>query len=152
MPNQRQPQPPGRITHAELQELASDQADDRTVGANIRVLRERKGLSQVALARAMVDRGLTVWRQTTVSRVEKGDRQLYVNEMRALDEIIGPGLSAGTRLGQSQRKIKMYLLMESLRQGIEQQRAELDEQQEDLRALYHMVRTMDERPLDVEHQ
>ncbi len=152
MPNQRQPRPPKRITYNELQETASDPPDDRAVGANLRTLRERKGLSQVALARAMVDRGLSVWRQTTVSRVEKGDRPLYVNEMSALDEIVGPGLYTGTRFGQSQRKIKMYVLLENLHRGIERQRAELDEQQETLRALYHMVTTMDERPLDDEHQ
>ena len=52
-------------------------------------LRKRAGMSQEALALAMVNAGQRHWHQTTVSRVERGKQELRMSEALSLLRILG---------------------------------------------------------------
>jgi transcriptional regulator with XRE-family HTH domain len=58
------------------------------VGENVRLYRERKGISQRALIEAMAARGFT-WYQQTIRRVESGRQSVKLEEAGALAEILG---------------------------------------------------------------
>jgi len=60
---------------------------DERFGENLRVLRERAGMSQAALAEKMTERGIS-WRQNTVGRVEAGRQPARFAEIEALAEIL----------------------------------------------------------------
>lgn len=70
-------------------------ADDETFGSNMRAMRERKGMSQADLARAMTERGRP-WHQQTVAETEAGKRPLRLNETVDLAEILGSVVAAFT--------------------------------------------------------
>ena len=75
--------------------------DTRTEGANrhladnLRALRERKGISQPALAEAMKERGIA-WHQQTVGRVEAGQQRVKWDEAVALSAIFSVPLERFT--------------------------------------------------------
>jgi DNA-binding XRE family transcriptional regulator len=50
-------------------------------------------MTQYDLATAMTEQGIT-WYQATVSKIEKGKRELYLNEAVALARIVGQSLDA----------------------------------------------------------
>jgi len=115
----------------------SDQ-DKRRVGENVRDLRASAGLSQVELAEAMVEKGQTHWRQTTVSRVERGIQSVDFEEWVALEEILGPGILRGTEtahnLSVSAGRLRNTILIHRLSQveamladSMERTRATLEE-------------------------
>jgi transcriptional regulator with XRE-family HTH domain len=60
---------------------------DERFGANVRALREEKGMSQSALAAAMTERGYA-WHQQTVGRVEAGRQSVRFGEIEQLAEIL----------------------------------------------------------------
>lgn len=60
----------------------------RQVGENVRLYRERRGISQRALIAAMQERGFT-WYQQTVRRIESGRQSLKLEEAGALAAIFG---------------------------------------------------------------
>ena len=64
----------------------------------LRERREAAGLSQVALADAMRNAGMDHWRQTTVSRVERGTQGVKPWESAALDKILGATTSDAARI------------------------------------------------------
>ena len=72
-----------------------DDAEQR-FAANLRLLRERQGISQVKLAQEMAARGWP-WRQQTVTRVENGQRMIRFGEAMALASILGVSLNRFTR-------------------------------------------------------
>src|SRR4051794_39559980 len=76
---------------------------DERVGLNLKAARERAGISQTALAERMAEAGFTAWRQTTVSRTERGERALKMGEFRKLGKIVGADLSEGTEFASSLR-------------------------------------------------
>jgi len=61
---------------------APESADSR-LGTNVRRLREKKGITQAALAEAMTARGWQ-WHQSTVARVESGQQSVRFAEAEAL--------------------------------------------------------------------
>lgn len=71
------------------------------MGANVKRIRQDRGLSQTALAEAMAGRGHSAWRQTTVSRTEQGARALLFAEMGDLAEILGAGVMRDTSVSRS---------------------------------------------------
>ena len=78
--------------------MAGDSDSERRVkrqGANLRSLRERKGISQAALAQQMSERGKP-WHQSTVYRVESGIQALQLDETEYLAEILGSTVTAFT--------------------------------------------------------
>src|ERR1700691_671134 len=64
-----------------------DNADER-LGANVRSLREGKGISQAELARRMSEAGHP-WHQSTVARAEAGRQSVRTTEAEALGIILG---------------------------------------------------------------
>jgi transcriptional regulator with XRE-family HTH domain len=58
------------------------------VGQNVRLYRDRKGISQRALIEAMAVHGFT-WYQQTIRRVESGTQSLKLEEAGALAETLG---------------------------------------------------------------
>ena len=87
-------------------EPAPDYLDDmERIAWNIARLRKRAGMSQEALARAMVEAGEGHWRQTTVSRVERGKQELNPGEMAALGGILGGDVMAGTHFSKTMRGV-----------------------------------------------
>jgi transcriptional regulator with XRE-family HTH domain len=69
---------------------------EQRFAANLRLLRERQGMSQVKLAQEMVARGWP-WRQQTVTRLENGQRMIRFGEATALAEILDTPLERFTR-------------------------------------------------------
>src|SRR5690348_5727469 len=61
---------------------------DERISANVRSLREQRGISQAEIVRQMRDRGHS-WHQSTVTRVEQGTQQLKAAELFDLAEILG---------------------------------------------------------------
>ena len=61
-------------------------ADER-FGMNVRIMRERKDMSQSALADAMTERGYP-WHQQTVGRVEAGRQSVRFGEVEQLAQIL----------------------------------------------------------------
>jgi transcriptional regulator with XRE-family HTH domain len=67
-----------------------ESADSR-LGMNVRRLRDKKGMTQAALAEAMTERGWQ-WHQSTVARVESGQQSVRFAEAEALIQILGTTL------------------------------------------------------------
>lgn len=55
--------------------------------ANLRLLRDHRGLSQESLAKQMTDRGYK-WGQATVYKIEKGERRMQLGEALAVAAIL----------------------------------------------------------------
>jgi transcriptional regulator with XRE-family HTH domain len=70
-----------------LLSVAHRETDDEIFGSNLRAIRERQGMSQVALAEAMTERG-SRWVQQTVAQTEAGKRPPRFTEARHLAEIL----------------------------------------------------------------
>lgn len=75
--------------------------DKRRFGRNVAELRQQAGLKQADLAARMVELGCANWRQTTVSRVEHGDQRVTLQELVALEEILGGEITRGTAGGEA---------------------------------------------------
>lgn len=83
-------------------------------GQNLARLREKQGISQSGLARAMAGQGFT-FHQTTISRIEAGERPVRLAEATALAELVGAGVGdltrppdaaeAIARVGRAMRKV-----------------------------------------------
>jgi transcriptional regulator with XRE-family HTH domain len=73
-------------------------ASERAVGQRLRELRTGTGMSQQALAAAMVRRGWP-WHQSTVHRIESGSQALRVGEL--VDVALVFGVSPGKMLGEA---------------------------------------------------
>lgn len=67
-------------------EFRRETADEK-ISANLRALREQRGISQSELARQMSERGHP-WHQSTVARVQQGTQQLRAAELMDLAEIL----------------------------------------------------------------
>jgi transcriptional regulator with XRE-family HTH domain len=68
---------------------------DQKLAANVRILRERKGLSQSGLADEMTAKGIP-WHQQTVGRVEAGRQPVKFAEAVALASILRTSLDRFT--------------------------------------------------------
>ena len=69
---------------------------EQRFAANLRLLRERQGISQVKIAQEMAVRGWP-WRQQTVTRLENGQRMIRFGEATALAEILHTPLERFSR-------------------------------------------------------
>ena len=87
------------------QESDSRSSDlDKTIGSNVRRYREMAGLSQADLAAHMNRAGISSFHQTTVARVERGERSLRVAEVVALAQIFETSMD---RLAESSDTAKV---------------------------------------------
>ena len=73
--------------HADHQ--AVYQAEESQFAENVQRLREDRGWSQGELARRMVADGWEGFHQTTISRIEKGQRPVRLAEARGLARVLG---------------------------------------------------------------
>lgn len=71
--------------------------DEENFARRMAELRTMLNLSQSELARKMVENGFDTYSQMTVSRTEKGERPVRLNEARALAEILGSSVDSMTR-------------------------------------------------------
>lgn len=65
---------------------------DKTIGANLRAQRERSGLSQAEVAALASAAGLSSFHQTTIARIERGERPLRATEALMLARILETSL------------------------------------------------------------
>ena len=79
----------------DYQSAFPDEAE-RRFAANLRILRERRGISQARLAQEMLAREWP-WRQQTVARLENGQRMIRFGEAITLASILGVSLDRFTR-------------------------------------------------------
>ena len=78
---------------------------DEKLGANLRILRERKSIPQAAVARQMSGRGHP-WHQATVSRVETGKQPVTFAEAADLAEVLETTLDRLTWAGAEARAVE----------------------------------------------
>lgn len=71
--------------------------DEENFARRMAELRTMLNLSQSELARKMVENGFDTYSQMTVSRTEKGERPVRLNEARTLAEILGSSVDSMTR-------------------------------------------------------
>lgn len=76
-----------RVREVIFEPLVPSTPEDR-FAANLRTLREHRGLSQEALAAAMAGRGYR-WHQATVYKVESGERRIQLGEATAVAAVLG---------------------------------------------------------------
>ena len=73
--------------------MSSPEEDDGRFAERMQQIRERLGISQGALVGRLRDNGWTKVHQTTVSRIEKGERPVRLGEARAIAAALGVPLS-----------------------------------------------------------
>lgn len=86
---------------------APPEESERRFAVNLRMLREREGVSQVKLAQEMAGRGWP-WRQQTVTRVESGQRMVRLGEALAIAGILRVSLdqlTAGSAESDAMEKV-----------------------------------------------
>jgi transcriptional regulator with XRE-family HTH domain len=82
--------------------------------ANLRIARERAGMSQAALATLMREMGHDAFRQNTIYRIETGQRAVIIDEAYALARITRTSLD---RLAQPEALARdAWQILEALRQ------------------------------------
>ncbi len=118
--------------------------EDEIIGKNIRRARKAAGMNQTELAAAMGEHGFP-WRQNVVSRVEIGQRELLLQEIQALQDILGQAITSGTQLEQS--AVQLGRAFDGVRRRATEQRlkkltARLDEMQDLLDANREDIRKL----------
>lgn len=103
--------------------------DEERFVANLRRLREERGWSQSELADRMRARGWDSFRQTTISRLEKGEQSVRIGEARGLAELLEVSLE--TMLAPSAEA----QLVDSLRRDLDEGTREFKFATENLAAL-----------------
>jgi transcriptional regulator with XRE-family HTH domain len=95
---------------------------DKAFGAKVRAIREAAGLSQQELAARMS----CGWLQSTVSKIETGQRPLWLREATRLADRLGTGLAdllsesgitSGERLRSAERALRERIAAEILEGG-----------------------------------
>jgi transcriptional regulator with XRE-family HTH domain len=73
--------------------MTAPEEDDGRFAERMQQIRERLGISQSALVGRLRDNGWSKVHQTTVSRIEKGERPVRLGEARAIASALGVPLS-----------------------------------------------------------
>ncbi|BCW85057.1 hypothetical protein NicSoilE8_27300 [Arthrobacter sp. NicSoilE8] len=76
-----------------MTELPTPDVDEECFRENMRTLRERKGWSQGELSRRLIEGGWSIFHQTTISRIESGDRPIKLGEARAIARVLGSNVA-----------------------------------------------------------
>lgn len=85
---------------------------DANIGANLKAQREKLGLSQAEVADLAKEAGVRGIHQTTIARIEKGERALRAAEAVALSRILETSLEY---LAESRETVRLRYLADSLR-------------------------------------
>ena len=88
--------------------VTQSDSDDERFGSNLRVIRERRGISQADLARVMSERGIS-WAQQTVAQTEAGKRPMRLSEAAALAAILQTPLDRFMLAGQEASELEAVL-------------------------------------------
>lgn len=121
-----------------LRKSGHDRSDEELLGRNLKAAREASGTSQAALGEYMVSNGFSAWRQTTVSRTERGERELLWGEAVALEGLFGTEVWKGTNLAGTTRHVVDAVIARSIEGRMDRIGKELDE----LRALWIKYKEM----------
>lgn len=132
--NQRKP----TLKLDDLEKSARDRSNDDRFGRNLKAAREEAGLSQAALGEYMVNNGFPAWRQTTVSRTERGERELIFGEAVALESLFGRAVWEGTRFARATGQVMDAVIAKNIETRMDRIGKELDE----LRALWIKYKEM----------
>ena len=85
--------------------MTPETPEDRArFGHNLASVRKERGMSQGQLADTMREAGFAAWRQTTVSRIERGEQKLKVQEVLALERLFGGKVTEGTAFTNAAKK------------------------------------------------
>ncbi|MDR6439082.1 transcriptional regulator with XRE-family HTH domain [Paenarthrobacter nicotinovorans] len=76
-----------------MMNLPTPDVDEECFRENMRALRERKGWSQGELSRRLIEGGWPIFHQTTISRIESGDRPIKLGEARAIARALGSNVA-----------------------------------------------------------
>lgn len=126
-------------------EIPVPEVDEERFRQNMREGRESRGWSQGEMSKRLIEAGWPIFHQTTISRIEAGERPVKLGEARAIAAILGKSLSdmvvpAAEALWLSVLESEMKSVRES-RDEIEKSVRELKERQDVLRST---VRAIDE--------
>lgn len=105
--------------------------EEKRFAALMRTVRESKGISQEDMGRKMVEAGWAGWRQTTVSRIEAGNRTVRLAEAHAIARILGLGL---TRMLDAQAQ-----------EGTAEDAARLKELESEIRGVHEQIEKLQAR-------
>ncbi|MCA4132957.1 helix-turn-helix transcriptional regulator [Arthrobacter sp. M4] len=75
-----------------MSEMPEPDVDEERFRANMKMHRERLGWSQGELSRRLIESGWGIFHQTTVSRIESGERPVKLGEARAIAAMLGVSL------------------------------------------------------------
>lgn len=132
-----------------------DVSDEANFARRMAERREVMGMSQSALARAMVERGFSNYSQMTVSRTEKGERPIRLGEARVLADLLGSSVAEMTRGTAQDEVIELaHHVSDSLRTHLSEVRDALAEyasaSEDGFAELQEFVGKLDARSSDVE--
>ncbi|MFC9518558.1 helix-turn-helix domain-containing protein [Nocardiaceae bacterium NPDC056970] len=117
-------------------------SDDDRFAENMKLLREQRGWSQGEMARQMQRAGWGTFHQTTISRIEKGDRPVRVGEAGAIAEVLGASLG---RLIDRPAVVHELTKLSSLLHGLDAVKMDLARAGSGYRALqYELRRALEE--------
>ncbi|MGM9473166.1 helix-turn-helix domain-containing protein [Pseudarthrobacter sp. YS3] len=71
-----------------MSEYPAPSVDEERFRMNMRLLREKRGWSQGEMSRRLIEAGWNIFHQTTVSRIESGERPIKLGEARAVAAIL----------------------------------------------------------------
>lgn len=127
-------------------EVPVPEVDEERFRQNMKEGRESRGWSQGELSKRLIEAGWPIFHQTTISRIESGDRPVKLGEARAIAAILGRTLSdmvvpavEALRLHYLEREMKS--LRES-REEIDRAVSRLEVHQAQLR---HTIEMIDEQ-------
>ncbi|CAI9386062.1 helix-turn-helix transcriptional regulator [Microbacterium sp. T2.11-28] len=89
---------------------------DATIGANLKLFREKRGISQGDLAKRVTALGVPGVHQTTIARVEGGQRALRAAEILAVCRVLDTSLEA---LAESRANVRLRANLNWLRENVE---------------------------------
>lgn len=116
--------------------------DDYLIGDNVRALRKTAGLSQAKLAEKMRESGRSTWWQNTVSRVEHNTQPVEdLEDLEALDDILGGGVLRGTPLGDKLKGLGDRIVWMNIETRLNRAEAALSVAQHNLSELRELVTT-----------
>lgn len=128
------------VFHMSQHEPNESDEDSRT-GQNLERLRRSKGWSQSQLAERMVEAGKANYRQTTVSRIERGVQPLRMSDMEALVTVFGADAKAIWNGPEKAAKWKRWIdemIQRDARQLIEEKIENITSELSGLRELLDM--------------
>ena len=74
--------------------MAESTFHDKTFAEQVKWCREARGMSQAALAKALVKRGLTNYHQQTIAKIERGTRRVPLGDACTIADVLCVSLAS----------------------------------------------------------